>query len=84
MSSSWMNLILKFLTKKDRSYIRRLLSESDKPFCFRARAQGGGGPVSIWATLTAKLVAPLVFYVGRTNGRNYVDVIKHALVTNAP
>ena len=40
MQFSLMNLILKLLTEKIDLIIRRLPSESDKPFCFRPRAQG--------------------------------------------
>ena len=58
-----MNLILKFLIEKNRSYVRRLPSESDKPFCFRPRVQGGGGSVSVWGAMTAKGVDPLVFFM---------------------
>ena len=47
MSFSRMNFILKFLTEKKRSYVRRLPSESDKRFCFRPRAQSGRGSINI-------------------------------------
>ena len=73
--------MLKFITeKKNRSYVRRLPSESDKSFCFRPRVQGGSEFVSIWAAITAKGVDSLVFYDSRMNGRNYIDFTKHELV----
>ncbi|CAF2781502.1 unnamed protein product [Rotaria sp. Silwood2] len=66
--------------RKNRSYMRRLPSESDKPFCFRPRVQGGGGSISVWGAMTAKGVGPLVFYDGRMNGKNYIDVIQNELL----
>ena len=65
--SDWKNVIFsneshfEVFDRKNRSYVRRLPSESDKPFCFRPRVQGDGGSVSVWRAMTAKGVGPLVF-----------------------
>lgn len=67
--------------RKNRSYVRRLPSEADKPFNFEPPVQGGGGSVSVWGVMTAKGVGPLAFYDGRMNGENYIDVIKPHLST---
>ncbi|CAF4163843.1 unnamed protein product, partial [Rotaria sordida] len=66
--------------RKNRSFVRRLPSEADQPFNFQPRVQGGGGSVSVWGVMTAKGVGPLVFYDGRMNGPNYIDVIKPQLL----
>lgn len=66
--------------RKNRSFVRRLPSEADKPFNFQPRVQGGGGLVSVWGVMTAKGVGPLVFYDGRMNGLNYVNVIEPVLL----
>ena len=66
--------------RKNRSYIRRLPSELDRPFCFRPRVQDGDGSVSVWEAMRAKEVGLLVFYDGRMNGRNYIGIINHELV----
>jgi transposase len=51
--SDWKNVIFsdechfEVFNRKNRSYVRRHPSESDKPFCFKPRIQGGGGSVSV-------------------------------------
>ena len=51
--SDWKNVIFsdeshfEVVNRKNRSYIRRLPSESDKPFCFRPHVQGGDRSVSV-------------------------------------
>ncbi|CAF1547916.1 unnamed protein product [Adineta ricciae] len=52
---------------KNQTYVRRLPSESNKPFCFRPRVHGVGGSLSVWDAITAKVVGPLVFYDSRLN-----------------
>ena len=84
--NDWKNVIFsdeshfEVANRKNRSYIRFLPSESDKAFCFRSRVQDRGGSVSAWGAMTAKGVGPLLFYDGRMNGGNYIDIIKHKLV----
>jgi hypothetical protein len=60
--------------------VRRLQSEANAPFKFVPRIQGGGGSVRIWGLLTAKGVSPLVFYDGRMNSQNYIDIVKSELI----
>ena len=66
--SDWKNVIFsneshfEVVNRKNQAYIRRLPSESDKPFCFRPRVQGGDGSINVWGTMTANGVDPLVFY----------------------
>ena len=55
------NLILTFSIEKNRSFVRRLRSEADKPFSFRTRIQGGGGSVSVWGAITVEGVGSLAF-----------------------
>ncbi|CAF1586888.1 unnamed protein product [Rotaria magnacalcarata] len=62
--------------RKNKSFVRRLPSESDKPFNLQPRVQGGGGSINVWGIMTAKGVAPLVFYDGRMNGPTYISVIE--------
>jgi transposase len=84
--SDWKNVIFsdechfEVFNRKNLSYVRRHPSESDKPFCFKPRVQGGGGSVSVWGAMTAKGVGPLVFYDGRLNGKNYINVIQGELL----
>ena len=56
-----MNLILKFSTETSRPFIRHLPSETDAPFNFQPRIQGGAGSISVWVMTTAKGVDSLVF-----------------------
>ena len=72
--------ISKFLIEKNRSFVRRLPLESDAPFNFKPRVQGGGGSISVWGAMTAKGVGPLVFYDGRLNGQNYINLIEPELL----
>ena len=84
--NDWKNVIFsdeshfKVFNRKNRSYVRRLPSESDRPFNFQPRIQGGGGSVSVWGLMTAKGVAPLVFYDGRMNGQSYINVVESKLL----
>ncbi|CAF3997138.1 unnamed protein product [Rotaria magnacalcarata] len=50
--------------RKNKSFVRRLPSESDKPFNFQPRVQGGGGSISVCGIMTAKGVGSLAFYDG--------------------
>ncbi|CAF4580801.1 unnamed protein product, partial [Didymodactylos carnosus] len=67
------------LNRKNRSFVRRLRSEQDKPFNVRARAQGGGGCVSVWGCMTAEGIGPLTVYKGRVNGKKYIDMLNLSL-----
>ena len=84
--NDWKNLIFsdeshfEVFNRKNRSYVRRLPSESDRPFNFQSRIQGGGGSVSVWGVMTAKGLGPLVFYDGRMNGENYISLMKSNLL----
>lgn len=48
-------------SRKERSYVRRLPSESDKPFCFPPRVQVCDGSISVWGVMIAKGIGPLAF-----------------------
>ena len=82
----WKNVIFsdeahfEVFNRKNRSFVRRLPSESDAPFNFKPRVQGGGGSISVWGAMTAKGVGPLVFYDGRLNGQNYINLIEPELL----
>ena len=84
--NDWKNVIFsdeshfEVFNRKNRSYVRRLPSESDRPFNFQPRIQGGGGSVSVWGVMTAKGLGPLVFYDGRMNGDNYISLMKSNLL----
>ena len=84
--SNWKNVIFsdeshfEVFNRKNPPYVCRLPSESDKPYCFRRRGQGGGGSVNVWGSTSSKGVGPFVFYDNRMNGRNYIDAVKHELV----
>ncbi|CAF1535510.1 unnamed protein product [Rotaria magnacalcarata] len=67
--------------RKSKSFVRRLPSESDKPFNFQPRVQGDGGSINIWGIMTGKGVGPLVFYDGRMNGQSYIGVIEPVLLS---
>ncbi|CAF4484534.1 unnamed protein product, partial [Rotaria magnacalcarata] len=67
--------------RKKKSFVRRLPSESDKPFNFQPRVQGGGGSISVWGIMTAKGAGPLVFYDGRMNGPTCISVIEPVLLS---
>ncbi|CAF4766464.1 unnamed protein product, partial [Rotaria magnacalcarata] len=67
--------------RKNKSFVRRLPSESDKPFNFQPRVQGDGGSINIWGIMTGKGVGPLVFYDGRMNGQSYIGVIEPVLLS---
>ena len=84
--NDWKNVIFsneshfEVFNRKNRSYVRRLPSKFDRPFNFQPRIQGGGGSVSVWGLMTANGVGPLVFYDGRMNGQNYINVIESKLL----
>ncbi|CAF1140677.1 unnamed protein product [Didymodactylos carnosus] len=67
------------LNRKNRSFVRYLRSEQDKPFNFRARVQGGGGCVSVWGCMTAEGIGSLVVYKGRVNGKKYIEMLNLSL-----
>ena len=75
-----MNLILEFLTEKiDLMYV---VFHQDRinHFAFGHVFTAVVDSLASEELLIAKAVGPLVFYDGRMNGRNYIDVIKHELV----
>ena len=82
----WKNVVFsdeshfEVFTRKNRSYVRRLPSEADRPFSFQPRMQCGGGSVSVFGCMTAEGVGPLVFYDGRMDGENYVKILETELV----
>lgn len=55
------------------------MNESSQPFCFKPSAQGGGGSVSVWGCFTAHGTGVLLFYEGRLNARNYIELISEKL-----
>ena len=63
--NEWNNVIwsdeahFEVLNRKNGSFVRRLKSESNEPFNFIPRAQGGGGSVSVWAACLEALVVHL-------------------------
>ena len=65
--NQWKNIIFsdeshfEVFNRKNRSFVRRLPSEADRPFNFQPRVQGGGESVSVWGVMTAKGVGPLIF-----------------------
>ncbi|CAF1245583.1 unnamed protein product [Didymodactylos carnosus] len=63
------------LNRKNRSFVRRLRSEQDKPFNFRACVQGGGSCVSVWRCMTAEGIGTLVVDKGQVNGKKYIDML---------
>ena len=54
--------------RKNRTLVRRKMSERDRPFSFVPRMQNGGGSVSVWGCMTSSGLSNLVFYEGRVNG----------------
>lgn len=84
--NEWKNVIFsdeshfEVFNRKNRSFVRRLSSEANEPFNFKPRIQGGGGSISVWGVMTYKGVGPLIFYDGRLNGQNYINIIKPQLL----
>ena len=62
------------MNRGNRVYVRRQRNESDAPFNFQPRIQGGGGEVSVWGCITFKGVGMLVVYQGRLNANSYQEV----------
>ena len=83
--NEWNNVIwsdeahFEVLNRKNRLLVRRLISETDEPFNFVPRVQGGGGTVSVWGCMSGGARGSLVTYTGRLNGPAYIKVIEHAL-----
>ena len=67
--------------RKNRSFVRRLKSESNQPFNFLPSVHGGGGHVSVWGCMSADARDPLVIYSGIVNGPAYIKIIEEALQT---
>ena len=67
------------LNRKNRTFVRRLRSESDQPFNFVPKVQGGGGSISVWGCMAGGARGPLVIYSGKVNGPAYVKIIEEAL-----
>ena len=84
-SKEWNNIVwsdeahFEVLNRKNRTLVRRLQTESDAPFNFVPRVQGGGGSVSVWGCMAGGARGPLVTYSGRVNGPAYVKIIEDAL-----
>ena len=77
--NDWKNVIFsdeshfEVFNRKNRSYFRRLPSESDPPFTSQSCFQGEGGFVSVWRLMTAKGVHPLVPFSER---KGYIAKIR--------
>lgn len=69
------------INRKNRSFVRRTMQEKEQPFCFQSRTQGGGGSVSVWGCFTAHGTGLLLFYEGRLNARNFIELISTELPT---
>ncbi|CAF1003959.1 unnamed protein product [Rotaria magnacalcarata] len=84
-SQEWNNIIwsdeahFEVLNRKNRTFVRRLRSESDQPFNFIPKVQGGGGSISVWGCMAGGARGPLVIYSGKVNGPAYVKIIEEAL-----
>ena len=85
LPNDWENIIwsdeahFELFNRKNRTFVRRLMTEIDKPFSFVPRMQKGGGSVSVWGCMTSAGTGPLVFYEGRVNGQAYIQIIGDAL-----
>ena len=83
--NEWNNVIwsdeahFEVLNRKNGSFVRRLKSESNEPFNFIPRVQGGGGSVSVWGCMSGGARGPLMIYTGRVYGAAYIEIIKDAL-----
>ena len=84
-SQEWNNIIwsdeshFEVLNSKNRVVVRRLPRESNEPFNFMPRVQGGGGSVSVWGCMSGGARGPLVIYSGNLNSRAYIQLIEEAL-----
>ena len=84
-SQEWNNIIwsdeshFEVLNRKNRGVVRRLPRESNEPFNFTPRVQGGGGSVSIRGCMSGGARGPLVMYSGNLNSRAYIQLIEEAL-----
>ena len=84
-SKDWNNIIwsdeshFEVLNRKNCTIVRRLRRESDEPFNFMPRVQGGGGSVSVLRCTSGDALGPLVMYSGNRNGRAYIQLIEEAL-----
>lgn len=67
------------LNRKNRTLVRRLKLESNEPFNFVPRAQGGGGVGSVWGCMVGNVCGPLMIYTGRINSRAYIKTIEGVL-----
>ena len=61
--------------RKNRTLLRRIPSESEKPLSFVPRTQKRGGKISLWVCITREEIGDLVFYDGCVNGQTYIHVI---------
>ena len=81
LPKDWANIIwsdeahFELFNRKNRTFVRRIITEIDKPFNFVPRVQKGGGCVSLWGCMTSAETGPLVFYEGRVNGPTYIEII---------
>jgi transposase len=85
LSDDWSKVIwsdeahFELYNRKNRTLVRRKMNESDMPFSFVPRMQKGGGCVSVWGCMTSAGTGPLMFYEGRVNGRDYIQIIGDVL-----
>ena len=76
-----MNPILRFLTKKSRSFVCLLLSEVDAPFNFQEHVKVEVVQLVFGRGMTtAKGVDPLVFYAEQLDGPTSINIIKNHLL----
>ena len=76
-----MNLILKFSTEKNRSFICRLPGGAGVPFNFQPRVQDEGDSISVLEVMMTNGVGPLVFYDGRLDSPTFIKIIKNHLLS---
>ena len=67
--------------RKNRTFIRRLKSESNQPFNFLPRVKGDGGHISLWDCMSGGARNPLVIYSGKISGPAYIKIIEETLLT---
>lgn len=83
--NEWKNIIwsdeahFEVLNRKNRTFVRRLKTESNESFSFILKVQGGGGHVSVWGCMSGGARGPLVMYSGKVNGPAYIKIIEEAL-----
>jgi hypothetical protein len=81
----WNNVIwsdeahFEVLNCKNGTLFRRLKSESNDPFNFIPRVQGGGGSVTVCGCMSGSARGSLKIYSERVNGPAYININKDEL-----